>query len=68
MALTRDISFTRLINKMSSKLANATPPVGSLRFQEPQSLNTTWVGSPPAIEYSGVSTQYAVSPSSVAGC
>lgn len=32
----------------------AQPPVGSLRFREPQSLNETWEGSRAAVTYSSV--------------
>ncbi|KAL3482049.1 Alpha/Beta hydrolase protein [Aspergillus californicus] len=33
-------------------LPYAQPPLGSLRFRGPQSLNTTWSGARPAVEYS----------------
>ncbi|KAL4905815.1 Alpha/Beta hydrolase protein [Aspergillus multicolor] len=43
-------------------LPYAQPPLGSLRFQGPQSLNSTWSGSRPAIEYSDVCMQYVADP------
>ncbi|KAL4970681.1 Alpha/Beta hydrolase protein [Aspergillus stella-maris] len=40
----------------------AQPPVGSLRFQGPQSLNTTWSGVQSAKEYGDVCMQYTADP------
>ncbi|KAL4813673.1 Alpha/Beta hydrolase protein [Aspergillus spinulosporus] len=43
-------------------LPYAQPPIGSLRFQGSQSLNASWEGSRPAVEYSDVCMQYVADP------
>ncbi|CAN8102093.1 unnamed protein product [Discula destructiva] len=40
----------------------AQPPVGSLRFKEPQSLEETWKGIRTAVNYSSVCMQYTTAP------
>lgn len=35
-------------------IAYAQPPIGSLRFREPQSLNETWKGTKLVVNYSSV--------------
>ncbi|GKU09056.1 unnamed protein product [Fusarium langsethiae] len=40
----------------------AQPPVGQLRFREPQSLNTTWSGVKPATKYGNICMQYTTAP------